>query len=155
VKLTNKPDWNSSEDEFVVEYEISVPGWASSAGKRALVPMGLFSGAQRHIFEHADRTYPIYFSFPFETEDHTKINLPPGWNIDSLPKETHIDAKAADYLMHVDAKDNVVEVTRTLRSDLLLLQTPFYPTIRAFYQQVRTGDETQVVLLPGASRAAN
>jgi hypothetical protein len=155
VKLTNKPDWNSSEDEFVVEYEINVPGWASSAGKRALVPMGLFSGAQRHIFEHADRTYPIYFSFPFETEDHTKINLPPGWKIDSLPKETHIDAKAADYLMHVDAKDNVVEVTRTLRSDLLLLQTPFYPTIRAFYQKVRTGDETQVVLLPGASRAAN
>jgi hypothetical protein len=155
VKLTNKPDWNSSDDAFVAEYEINVPGWASSAGKRALVPMGLFSGAQRHIFEHADRTYPIYFSFPFETEDHAKITLPPGWKIDSLPKETHIDAKAADYLMHVDGKDNVLEVTRTLRNDLLLLQTSYYQSIRAFYQQVRTGDETQAVLLPGANRAAN
>jgi hypothetical protein len=152
--LTNKPDWNSSDDTFVAEYAVKIPGWAGSAGKRALVPMGLFSGAQKHIFEHTERTYPIYFSFPFETEDRAKITLPPGWRIDSVPNEMHTDAKAAEYLMRVDGKDNVLQVTRTLRSDLLLLQTSYYPSIRGFYQHVRSGDEAQAVLLPGANSAA-
>jgi len=48
-----------------------------------------------------------------------------------------------------------LEVTRTLRNDLLLLEKSYYPSLHAFYQQVRSGDEAQAVLLPGASSAAN
>jgi len=155
VELKNKPDWDGSDDKFVAEYEVKIPGWATSAGKRALVPLGLFSGAQKHTFEHADRTYPIYFSFMFQTEDQTRIILPRGWKIGILPKETHLDAKAAEYLIHAEGKDNALEVTRTLRNDLLLLEKSYYPSLRGFYQQVRSGDEAQAVLLPGASSAAN
>ena len=155
VELKNKPDWDGSDDQLVAEYDVKVPGWASSAGKRALVPLGIFSGAQRHTFEHAERTHPIYFDFMFQTEDRTRILLPPGWKIDSLPKETHIDAKAAEYRILAEGKDNTLQVNRTLRSDLLLLQASVYPSLHAFYQQIRSGDEAQAVLLPGANRAAN
>jgi hypothetical protein len=153
VELKNKPAWNSSDDKFVAEYDVKIPGWASSAGRRALVPLGLFSNAQKHTFEHAHRTYPVYFSYMFQTEDQTRILLPAGWKVDSLPKETHVDVKAAEYLIRVESKDNTLQVTRTLRSDVLLLAASYYPTLRNFYQLVRSGDEAQAVLLPGATSA--
>jgi Transglutaminase-like superfamily len=122
VELKNKPDWNSSDNKFVVEYDVKIPGWASSAGKRALVPLGLFSNAQKHTFEHAHRTYAVVFSYMFQTEDQTRILVPAGWKVDSLPKETHIDVKAAEYLIHIENNDNALQVTRTFRSDVLLVQ---------------------------------
>lgn len=155
VTLQNQPDWNSSDDKLVAKFGVKIPGWASPAGKRELLPLGLFSGAQKHTFEHTQRTYPIYFAFFFQTEDDTNILLPPGWKVDSLPKETHVDARAAEYRIQVESKGNSLQVTRVLRSDILLLQASYYPTLHNFYQQIRSGDGAQAVLLPGASSAAN
>jgi hypothetical protein len=155
VELKNKPDWDNADEKFVAEYDVKVPGWASSAGHRALFPLGIFSAAQSQTFEHAQRTYPIYFPFFFQIEDHANIKLPAGWKIDSLPKETHVDVKAAEYRIFAESNGAELHVTRTLRSDLLLLQASLYPTLHGFYQQVRSGDKAQAVLLPGASSASN
>jgi hypothetical protein len=155
VQLKSQPDWNGSDEKLEANYDVKIPGWASSAGRRAVLPLGFFSGEQKHTFEHTQRTYPIYFPFMFQTEDQTRITLPPGWKVDSLPKEAHVDAKAAEYKIQVENKDNTLLITRTLRSDLILLQTSFYPTLYTFYQKVRSGDDAQAVVLPGASSAAN
>src|SRR5262249_43432862 len=47
VELANKPDWKSSSSSLVTEYTLKVPGWVSGAGKRALLPVGLFSAPER------------------------------------------------------------------------------------------------------------
>ncbi|MGB7726391.1 MAG: DUF3857 domain-containing protein [Candidatus Acidiferrum sp.] len=154
VELKNQPDWNSSGEQLVFKYDIKIPGWATSAGKRELLPLGLFSGAHKHTFEHAQRTYAIYFPYYFQTEDRITIKLPAGWKVESLPKETHVDAKAAEYRILVASQADDLQVTRTFRSDILLLQQSFYPTLRTFYQQMRSGDDAQAVLQPGASSAA-
>lgn len=155
VTLKNKPEWTSSDEKLVAEYDVKIPGWASSAGKRVLLPLGLFSGAQKHTFEHTQRTNAIYFHYLFETKDLTKIALPAGWKIDSLPKEVHVDAKAADYRIAAEDKGGSVQVTRTLKSEILVLQANYYPTLQKFYQQIRSGDEQQAVLRQGESSAAN
>jgi len=40
VELKNQPDWESSEKPLVAEYEVKIPGWVSSAGRRALMARG-------------------------------------------------------------------------------------------------------------------
>jgi transglutaminase-like putative cysteine protease len=55
VELTNKPDWSSSEEPLVAEFDLRIPGWASSAGRRAVIPAGVFTAAEKRIFEHANR----------------------------------------------------------------------------------------------------
>ena len=47
AELTNKPDWNSSSPTLVAEYNLKVPGWATAAGHRALVPVGLFGASEK------------------------------------------------------------------------------------------------------------
>jgi hypothetical protein len=51
VDLKNKLDWNSSSPTLVGEFEIKVEGWASAAGHRALIPVGLFGAPEKHVFE--------------------------------------------------------------------------------------------------------
>jgi len=106
------------------------------------------------VFEHTQRTHAIYFSYMFQTEDQTKITLPAGWKVGSLPTEVHLDATAAEYRIQAEKKENALQVTRTLRSDIVLYQPSVYPALRDFYQKVRSGDEQQVVLQPGANSAA-
>src|SRR5208337_1095037 len=64
AELMNKPDWDRSDTPLVAEFDLKVPGWAASAGKRATIPAGVFTAREKHVFEHADRVYPVYFEYP-------------------------------------------------------------------------------------------
>jgi hypothetical protein len=155
LELKKQPDWKNSSEPFVVEYEVKIPGWASSAGKRALLPVGMFSGPEKHMFEHASRVFPVYFAFPFQKIDEVSINLPLGWQVGSMPKPVDQDAKAVQYTLKAEANSGGLHFKRTLRSDLFIVPADKYSVLRTFYQLVRSGDELQIVLQPGTAPANN
>jgi hypothetical protein len=155
IQLTNKPDWASSSASLVAEYKLKIPGWVSGAGRRALLPVGLFSAGEKNVFEHEARVHPIYFEFPSEKLDDVTINLPLGWEVGSVPAALDKDAKAARYILKVENNKTTVHMSRQLTVDLVLLDQKYYPALRNFFQLVRTGDEEQVVLQPIGSRASN
>ncbi len=155
LELKKQPDWKNSKEPFVVEYEVKIPGWASSAGKRALLPVGMFSAPEKHMFEYASRVFPVYFVFPFQKIDEVSIDLPLGWQVGSVPKPVDQDAKAVQYTLKAEANNGSLHFKRTLRSDLFLVPADKYPVLRTFYQLVRSGDEQQIVLQPGTAPAHN
>jgi hypothetical protein len=155
VELTKQPDWKSSDPSLVAEFDIKIPGWTSSAGHRALLPVSLFSETEKHLFEHANRTHPLYFEFPFQRIDDVTIQLPPGWQVSSLPKPVNQGANPVGYNLKVDGDKDKLHWSRMLNVDLLGLETKYYPAVRNFFQIVRTGDEEQIVLQPGPALASN
>ncbi len=156
VELTNKPDWSSSSLPLVAEYSLKIPGWISGAGRRALLPVGIFSATEKHVFDHTERTHPIYFRFPFEKLDDVTIALPVGWQVNSLPPEQDEgSSNAVGYTLKVENNKQTLHLTRKLRVDLLLLEAKYYPALRNFFQVVRKGDEQQIVLQPGGPSAGN
>jgi transglutaminase-like putative cysteine protease len=152
--LTNKPDWNNSETPLVAEFEIKIPGWASNAGKRSLIPAGIFTGAEKHIFEHAERVHPVYFEYPHEKFDDVTVEIPSGWQVGSVPPAQEQDKGVVAYNLTVENGKDSVHLTRKVKVNFLLLETKYYPALRAFFQGVRTADEQQIVLQPGAATAA-
>ena len=155
VELTNKPDWASSAPTMVAEYSLKVPGWVAGAGKRALLPVGLFSGPEKHMFEHSTRVHPLYFRYLFEKIDDLRIELPLGWQVSSLPQAQNTDAKVIAYSLEVENDKGALHLERHLKCGLTLLEQKYYPALRNFYQTVRTGDDQQIVLQPGATAASN
>jgi hypothetical protein len=152
AELTNKPDWASSAPALVAEYTLKVPGWVSGAGKRALFPVGLFSGPEKHMYEHSTRVHPLYFRYPFEKTDDVRIELPLGWQVGSLPQAVNNDAKVMAYSLKVENNKGSLHLERHLRSDLTILEQKYYGALRNFYQSVSSGDDQQIVLQPiGAS----
>jgi Domain of Unknown Function with PDB structure (DUF3857) len=155
VELTNKPDWTSSAMTMVAQFDIKVPGWLTGAGHRALCPTGLFVAPEKHMFEHANRVYPVYFAYPFKKIDDLKIDLPLGWQVSSIPKAIDQNAKAAEYSLKVEESKGALHIQRELRSDLMILPQNLYSALRTFYQIVRTEDDQQIILQPGGATASN
>jgi hypothetical protein len=155
VELKNQPEWKSSSPTLVGEFELKVPGWASGAGHRALIPVGLFSAPEKHVFEHASRVHPIYFDFPTARLDDVTIELPLDWKVNSMPP-AHVDeGRVCAYNTKAENKQGTLHLTRKLSVDAITLETKYYGALRNFFQVVRTGDEQQIVLQPGASAASN
>jgi hypothetical protein len=155
VELKNKPNWSSSAPTLVAEFELKITGWASGAGRRALVPVGLFSATEKHLFDHASRVHPIYFQFPFQKADDVTMELPLGWQVNSLPAAQNQNGRVVEYTLKVENDKGTLHLVRTLNVDLVTLQTQYYTALRKFFEQVRTGDEEQIVLLPDGTAASN
>lgn len=148
VELINKPEWTSSASGLVAEYSLKVLGWTSSAGRRALLPVGLFSGPEKHMYERSTRVHPIYFRYMFEKVDDVRIELPLGWKVSSLPQPVNHDAQQIAYTLKVNSDKGTLHLERTLRCSLIFVDPKSYGTLRNFYQAVRSADEQQIVLQP-------
>jgi hypothetical protein len=155
VDLTNKPDWTSSGTPLVAEYAIKIPGWASNAGRKAMIPAAIFTAAEKGVFEHNSRTHPIYFDYPYVKLDDITIELPPGWQVSSLPAAQNQDGHVVRYSLKVDKNAETVHLTRSLTIDVMMLDKKYYAALRNFFQTIRTGDGEQIVLQPGEIHASN
>jgi len=155
VELTNKPDWTNSETPLVAEFDLKIPGWASNAGRRVVVPAAIFTAGEKGVFEHANRVHPIYFEYPHEKADDVTVELPPGWQVSSVPTELNQNGHVVAYTLKVDHGPGTLRLTRKLTIDVLMLEQKYYTPLRNFFQVVRTGDGEQIVLQPGEIHASN
>ena len=157
VALTNQPDWKGSSVPLVAEYDLKIPGWVASAGRRAMMQVGLFSATEKRVFDHAERVHPIYFEFPSEKVDDVTITLPAGWQVGALPPEQGENnaSNVVGYVLKVENNKQTLHLTRTLRLNILLLDVKYYAALQTFFQTVRKGDEQQIVLQPGTASSSN
>ncbi len=155
VELTNKPDWTDSESPLVAEFNVSIPGWASNAGKRTAVPAAVFTAIEKRLFEHAERVHPIYIEYPYQKIDDVAIELPAGWQISSVPSPQLLDGHIVTYTLKVENDHATLHLTRKLTWDFLFLEPKYYSALRNFFQNVRTSDDQQIVLQPAASAAGS
>jgi len=155
VDLSNKPDWSNSDPPLVAEFSLRVPGWASSAGRRALMPVGLFSAPEKHLFDHGNRVHPIYFDYTFQKVDDVTVALPLGWQVSSAPPAINQDGHVVTYTLKVDHDAGTLHWARKLNVDIILLDPKYYQALRNFYEGVRTGDDAQVILQPATATTSN
>ena len=155
VQLANQPDWDSSTPTLVAEFNLTIPGWAAGAGRRALLPVGLFSAPEKHLFDHTERLHPIYMDFPFQLVDDVTIELSPGWRVSSLPAAQNQDGHVVRYTWRVDHDRSKLHLPRTRNVDFLTVATKHYLALGNFFRIVRTGDEEQIVVQPGTATPSN
>ena len=151
VVMTNVPDWTGTDTPLIIEYRVTVPGWATAAGRRMLMSIGLFGADEKHVFEHEQRVHPIYFHYPATLDDDISIELPAGWQVASMPQAHDDNIKALTFASSVENMNNVLKVKRTLATNGVILSEKYYLALRDFFQSVRTNDEEQIVLTPAAA----
>ena len=146
VKLTNAPDWNGAESPLKADFDISIPGWASAAGHRLLLPVGLFGASERHTFEHKERVHPIYFLYPCQQIDRVTIALPEGWRVDSVPAPHAVDMGGVTFKSTTEQSEGALVLTRELTRKMYFAPIKYYPPLQHFFESVRSSDEEQVTL---------
>ena len=119
------------------------------------MPAAIFTAAEKNTFEHANRVHPIYFDYSYEKADDVTVELPPGWQVSSLPAAQDQDQHVIRYVMKTESNSGVLHLTRKLSVDILMLDVKYYSALRNFFQMVRTADGEQIVLQPGEIHASN
>lgn len=151
--LTNVPDWTNGEAPLVAIFDVKVPGWGRLAGTRALVPVDIFAGGNRHVFEHQTRIHAVYFHFPHQLEDDVTIDLPAGWTVSSVPQPGSSDIHVASCKWTADGTPTTLHVKRDFSIETLLIDAKYYGRLQDFYQTVRrSAEEEAVVTIPDSTK---
>jgi hypothetical protein len=138
---------DNSEDRLFVDFAISLPGLATPAGQRILLPASPLLGKKQHPFSRAARKYAVYFPYPSREFNDIVVSLPPDTRVETMPVARQNHGELFDYSLVCAVEDaNRLHVQR----DLVVKKTYFpveqYPIVKYFFDQVRSGDEEQVVL---------
>jgi hypothetical protein len=147
VTLRKVENLRNSADEVLADFDISLPGLATSAGDRTLLPVSPLLGLKQHPFRHAQRKYPISFSYPYRVSDDIVISLPAGMNAETVPAPRSESRDGFDYSLACTVENGTtLHVQRDFRLTKCDFPASFYDAVRAFFDRVRAADEEQVVL---------
>ena len=146
VELKDVSNWEQSGETLDADFALKVSGFATSTGRRLLLPSGIFQSSERHAFQSAKRVHPVYFSYPYQQVDEITLHLPPGKKVESLPKPRTEDVSFATYEATGRSQGDTVELKRKMVMNGIYFKTDYYPLLRKFFNSVRAGDEQQIVL---------
>ena len=154
VKVSSIDKLTDYEQPLAVTYAVK-GAIGSSTGKRLLIPE-LFEANTKPAFVHEKREVAVAFHYASSTRDAIRINLPPGFQIESAPTSNQIPfGKFGLYSLKTERSPTSI----TLRRDLLLGEIIFLPKeysdLRGFYSKFETQDQEPVVLKLTDSPAGN
>jgi len=146
VKMLSVQGWETPYEPLIAKFSVEVPGYASSVGKRLLLPSLLFPPQQKDAYKHAERKYPVYFPYTFTEHDRVVIKLPSGYTLETIPPKQDAGIGYARYqsVSVTDGKQLVSE--RALAFNAVLVPLAKYPELKDFMSKVQAGDEQQLVL---------
>jgi len=152
VKVENVTGWDGTEEPLTASVSIESAGVASNTGRRVLLPADLLQVNRTNPFQHEARSSPVYFAYPYQTHDEESLQLPPGWQVESLPPSRDVNAGAARYQVVRGEQKGAVHLQRDFRMDGVIFDVKYYPALRDLYSKVGAGDEEQMVLRPGTPK---
>ncbi len=145
--LTKVENPGGSDPDLIANFEVTIPGVATPAGEKMLLPVFPWNGAGQYPFRQSERQYPICFPYPFREVDDIIITLPEGLAAEVRPEaRDDQDDFSAYTLACAEGGPGKLRVKR----DLTLKKNSFpveqYAAVKSFFNRARAGDEAQVVL---------
>jgi len=143
----------SSEDGLRVEYEIAIPHVATTAGDRMLLPAVPFRTRWRDSFRHARRKSSVYLPYPVSESDDVVVTLPDGMTVETAPASCLNERPFARHSLATTVEEGTrLRVRRELTIMKYRLPGYQYPALKSFFDQVRSGDDAQIVLGPKSKK---
>jgi len=152
--LDSMQGWESTEEPLQVRYKIEVPSFASSAGKRLLIPAALFrTTKQKQAFQHKERKYAVYFPFAYNEMDNVILQVPDGYTAESVPVAQDVKLPSARFVTARSFANNQFISKRALVVNGIIFRISEYPELKGFFDKVQGADEEQLVLQNAAVNA--
>jgi len=146
VKLLSVEGWEKTGEPLKIEYEIEAPIYATLAGQRLVMPLGVLHVKEKNPFPSPRRTHSVYFDYQYETYEDIKIELPAGMQAEGLPGNKKVVQGAVSYEFVAKSEGNLLQITRVRRTGAYMINVAQYPNLRKYFDQVLAGDSQQVVL---------
>lgn len=135
-----------------VDFNITVPRYASKAGKRVFVPINKLNPFQEVPEAEKERIHPVKIENDYHEKDAYIFDLPEGYKVESIPEEnTVLESAYGKYSLDLKVTDKTVTVTRTLDIYAVELPATDYNKLRDFYKKIAQLDAAKMVLVKKAT----
>ena len=154
-EITKIENWDNVELPVHVEGTVKIPGLATPAGKRMLVPVTIFQSQDAKAFQSENRTNNVQFPFPYQETDDVTFRAPAGYKLESIPPAIPATPAVITYEIAATQQGDSVEVKRHLDEQGIGFEVKYYPALRAFFNVVKSNDEAQIIFQSGDSAKKN
>jgi Domain of Unknown Function with PDB structure (DUF3857)/Transglutaminase-like superfamily len=147
VTMKTLENIDNNKDSVVAHFEVAIPGLATTAGGKTLLPVSPLLGSRRHPFRHAQRKHPIYFPYASREFDDIVVKLPDGMSAETVPAVRKKDQEGFSFnLLCVPEDGGKLHVQRDLVVKKCFFAADQHKTVKAFFDEITAGDEELVVL---------
>ncbi len=135
-----------------VDFNITVPHYASKAGKRVFVPINNLNPFTKVPKAEEHRIHPVKIENDYHEKDEYVFVLPEGYKVESAPKEKGLlESKYGKFSLDLKVTDKTVTVTRILDIYAVELPATDYDKLRDFYKKIAQLDAAKMVLVKKAT----
>lgn len=152
ITVAKIDNWDDLSKPIHVEATVKASGFATSMGHRLLVPSLLFHETTVKDFQAQKRSNAIYFTYPYEVSDTVTIHVPAGFSVESLPPSKTPSPGAISYDFTPVKEGNTVVTKRHLAEDGMLFDEKYYYALRAFFNSVKSNDDSEIVFQSGTNK---
>jgi hypothetical protein len=141
------------EKPFAYVFNISVPNYAQKTGRRMFIQPGFFEYGKQPVFQTEDRTYPVFFHFPWSEIDEIIITLPPNFELESPNSPTPIGDPSGisklDIRILLDQATNTLIYRRNFEfgnKGITLFPKNSYPPLKRLFDLFHSSDNHTLTL---------
>ncbi|MEO0901803.1 MAG: hypothetical protein AAFY00_07165 [Bacteroidota bacterium] len=99
-------------------------------------------------FKSEKREYPVDYGFPWEDKYMITINIPQGYEVESLPKSISLSLpdNMGTFKYLVSENNNVINLRAMLSTNSAVVPSTYYDSLKEFYRQIVEKETEKIVL---------
>ncbi|WP_159017900.1 DUF3857 domain-containing transglutaminase family protein [Algibacter sp. L3A6] len=134
--------------ELIESINFQAINYTKKVGERMLVNLNVLNRNTHIPDRYRSRKLPLKINRGFKDVDEVEINLPPDYNIESLPKGQSLETNFGSYTTEISAIDNSkIKYKRTFIINDGEFPKEDYAAFRTFYKEVSKLDNVKVALI--------
>jgi hypothetical protein len=127
--------------------DLSVSNYASITGKRLFIIPNVMSRTSRKLKSDEERKYDIVLSDEYTDLDSVEIEIPNGFELESLPSPAAIESKFGKYSNSLKMTGNKIYYYRKMENYSGRFSAKEYTALVNFYDAIYKADRNRIVLV--------
>lgn len=127
--------------------DLVVNNYATVTGKRLFIVPNVMNRTQRRVTPDPERRYPVELDFEYHDVDSVRIEIPAGYEVESLPADFTLSTAFGNYKNHVEVKNNSIFYLRDIEQKRGDFPAKEYPALVSYYDAIYKADRQKIVLV--------
>lgn len=130
-----------------LSFEAKAPKFATKSGKRLFVPLNAIDAYSQIPSNDEHRIHPIQQKNAHTEKTQITIQLPKGFQVESLPKNNSIATPYGSYTLEISQTPTSLIITRTLTLEAIQIPAKDFDQWRSFYKTIAKAEGGKLVLI--------
>jgi hypothetical protein len=127
--------------------DITVSNYATITGKRLFIIPNVMTRTHQKFSVDTSRKYDIVFNYEYQDLDTVEVELPKGYEAETMPKDITIKSQFGKYNCSVKLSGNKLYYYRNIERFSGRFPAGSYDDLRQFYEAIYKADRNRVVLV--------